>query len=764
MAARLGRVIPHDDIRSLGKGRYSHWRTQLYFSASASDSGDPRSNGRRYSITVNASLSPFVWWTIVLFDALALAAAWPWLAAHARFRRRLIAVTAATVTLLAVLAAFGAFGRINETAGEPKDAALVWAVLLHAMLGVALLFAQWVAGAGLARLLLAKRRAAFVDVAELGFMASLPVLAALSAVALALPYGVGVAAAGWLLCCLPLAFWRPSAANWPELARSLVAMLPFAIGFGCWMGLLWHGPTDTLSGLPSGDAVFYSTAIASLSGQLHPFRDLGYVYGPTFTYFNMLYPLLGAAVGKVIPLDPLLFIIASGAASFVLAVGLLLHIYIRGTGILGHVASRRIMVSTLALAIISAARYPYWVVESIPVIYAVPVTIGVAFWARKADSFSRMLAVLLAVIGSAASKVVGLAVLAPFAAASLVNDLFRMSRLYVVATIIAGFLAAALAALLLYLFGSSFLPLWSPGPASLFMSWNRYTLPSVLPFAMRDVAAVLLAGSAFLLTDWLRAAAIAFGFLLFLAFPFLLHFDFVCAVILVGLVACDNAERLQRHRVLVLGALLFALPAAILTDPAGISSGVVWLLCVGGVVWAAIPREAAQMSQALARIVPVTVLLIGVGLIGVARGNLILSSGWQPGVLTPSVREIWLAVRDRTPADALIFTDQTGIEPTLLGGWNTYAIMGGRQTFASSIYTNSELRLNRQRALEVLGQNDAVFEGRLSPDQLPLPRRYSSYFAVVSCSRPIPPSWRKLFGNRDYCLYEMIRSGNGARN
>ena len=39
----------HDSIRSLGRGRYSHWNepTVLYFSTS--DSSDPRTNGRRYT-------------------------------------------------------------------------------------------------------------------------------------------------------------------------------------------------------------------------------------------------------------------------------------------------------------------------------------------------------------------------------------------------------------------------------------------------------------------------------------------------------------------------------------------------------------------------------------------------------------------------------------------------------------------------------------------------------------------------------------------
>ncbi|BBL69927.1 hypothetical protein MoryE10_05330 [Methylogaea oryzae] len=36
----------HDDIRKLGKGRYSHWKSALIFSSS--DGSDPRNNGRRY--------------------------------------------------------------------------------------------------------------------------------------------------------------------------------------------------------------------------------------------------------------------------------------------------------------------------------------------------------------------------------------------------------------------------------------------------------------------------------------------------------------------------------------------------------------------------------------------------------------------------------------------------------------------------------------------------------------------------------------------
>ena len=39
---------PHEAIRTLGGGRYSHWGNFVFFAAS--DNSDPRSNGRRYRL------------------------------------------------------------------------------------------------------------------------------------------------------------------------------------------------------------------------------------------------------------------------------------------------------------------------------------------------------------------------------------------------------------------------------------------------------------------------------------------------------------------------------------------------------------------------------------------------------------------------------------------------------------------------------------------------------------------------------------------
>ncbi|WP_432709908.1 pectate lyase family protein [Pedobacter sp.] len=45
----------HDDIRKMGKGRFSHWLSTLYFSAS--DNTDPRTNGRTYTYSIDGSTS-----------------------------------------------------------------------------------------------------------------------------------------------------------------------------------------------------------------------------------------------------------------------------------------------------------------------------------------------------------------------------------------------------------------------------------------------------------------------------------------------------------------------------------------------------------------------------------------------------------------------------------------------------------------------------------------------------------------------------------
>jgi hypothetical protein len=747
---------PHSDIRERGQGRYSHWNGHLWFSTS--DSSDPRANGRTYTVSTSASIHSITFVVVGLIDLLALVIAGPWLLAFVRLRRILGMTVVATMVIIAALAASGVLGRLNEKAGAPKDLALVMATLMHALLGCVILLVQWMAGAGLTRLVLPVRRARVANVLLLGFALSLPLVALLSVITLSVPYGFALAGVVMVLCCLPLRAWRPANEELAGVARVGILVFPFAVGFGCWMGLNWHGPTEALGGSPSGDLVYYSTAIVSLATQFYPYLNLGYEPQPFNSYFNLLFPALGAALTRVVALDPFLFITASGGAFFILSLGLTLYLYVKGTGILAHGRHIALSAFTLGLAIIVANRSPYWVVSSIPVIHAVPLTIVTVYWARKRNTRAQLMALAIAIIGSALGKVVGAAVLGPFALATLLPRFVSGFRSIRILVGIAAVAATAYAAIVLYRLGFVF-GMAPFGPSSFSMIHNYHAgFATAFPDILRDCSAVVLAVTAFLLADWLVASVIAFGFLLFLVYPFLFYFNFLCASIILGLVACDEPERLWKHRMLVVGGLLLSLPTGALLDPAGPWSGFFGLVCVSGTVWISLSRQQPIMRSSQGRTSAAAVLLLCFGLIAVARGTLIMDSQWQSGVLTRQVREIWLAVRERTPTDALIFTDQTGMEPTLLSGWNTYAFIGARQIFVSNLYQNPATRQNPERASDILAKNDAVLNGTLSPPQLSLRGRYSSYFAVVSNARNVPPQWTRIFENKQYSLYRIPAS------
>jgi hypothetical protein len=65
----------HDTIRAQGGGAYSHWGSDLYFSAS--DNSDPRTNGRHYELRSRLGLAPeFRWSLLAVFAAAAAALLW----------------------------------------------------------------------------------------------------------------------------------------------------------------------------------------------------------------------------------------------------------------------------------------------------------------------------------------------------------------------------------------------------------------------------------------------------------------------------------------------------------------------------------------------------------------------------------------------------------------------------------------------------------------------------------------------------------------
>ena len=70
----------HADIRSAGRGRFSHWGNDRTFFFSASDSSDPRANSRNYAVNAPAQLPELM--LFLAFGLYAYAGWLLWRAAH----------------------------------------------------------------------------------------------------------------------------------------------------------------------------------------------------------------------------------------------------------------------------------------------------------------------------------------------------------------------------------------------------------------------------------------------------------------------------------------------------------------------------------------------------------------------------------------------------------------------------------------------------------------------------------------------------------
>jgi hypothetical protein len=753
----------HDDIRSQGGGRFSHWYNYLYFSTS--DGTDPRVNGRAYVATGSARLPQRVLNAVLLADAAIIFFLRRWiLALLVRHRRMVAGAVVFGACFAAAMLASGAFGVVNPTGSPPKYPGLVLSIAAHVALGCALTLAQWAMGAGVARALLPKTGTSYAQIILLGFPLSLFLLAVLTVIALVVPYGSIAALFLWAASLLPLVRWPIERALALSLLKVLPSLLVLSFAFGCWMSLLWHGPTAVIPGASSGDQIFYSSAVWAITA--NPILT-GWPYlaneGETYFYANFLFPAVGAAFARILPLDSFLFM-CSIAAVAVLGTGLAIHAY------LVERPPPRIFTletSILVLALISAGRTPYWIVNSPPVAYVVPLTVAVWFWAVRGRQSAKAasIAVAASIIGSALSKVTAAGTLSPLAFVELIPHLHRSSRVLQVIMTLLAVASAAYASLMLVEYLPDFLIDlgMTIGPRSYVYSahFSGFSFRTVWPYMAQDAGILLMIVAAFRLVNWREASALTLGLILALAYSYLTWVNFMCVVIILALAALDDATSLRRSRWLVVAALVLVSPPMIVTDEAGFSTGLVWCAIITAVALVTIDgaRPAAARLPALPALVAslfLTVTLLM--LFASARGTLVLNSGW-PGsaALTPQVRDIWLAVREYVPSDALIFTDQTGRDGGLTTGWNTYVLNGQRQVYIAAWVQSRQLYADPAAREARLQINDDVLSGQLDPAQIKTSRQYGSFFAVVSPGRRPLPRWHQMYANRGYVLYRWDR-------
>jgi hypothetical protein len=750
----------HADIREKAGGRFSNWDDALIFAAS--DGSDPRSNGRIYSITSPTEMRLRL--KLLLGAALVL----PDLAWVIFFRRSiglflrrrtnwLCAGLAGSLVLLAAMAAFGVFGTLFVAkGGPPEDGALALGALQHALLGCLTSVCFWAAGAGVTRLILRDPRIGLPQLLIPAFPLGMLLLAALLAVALLAPAGRPLALALWFACLVPLLRWRPPRAQVVAALQAMLAIVPLAIAFGIWLGLLWHGPTDTLQGSSPGDLTFYAGNIWSLASHPYPHPDLGYAGAEPTGYFNGLYPAFGAALLYLPNFDPFLFLLSGGAASYVLLSASMLHLYAVDR-VRRPISALDLLL--LVLAVVVAARYPAWVAESIPLVFVPALTISVAWMADRGRHFYgwSVAAMLAGLGGSLLSKVVSAAVLVPLGSVGLWPRFRALPRaVRLAALVIAGVFGVYSAAMLIH-----FIPIFAAtagiGPESLRTpQWY---------FFSRDAGAVVMLAVAWMAADWPVALTLSFGLATFFAFSWIFQINFVCVTILLGLIVIEARRASILPRLLALTAFALSLPALILADYGGKSSGIIWIVCVGGAALIAVLAVTGPIAakpsltfRTAASTALTTVAVTALGLVGVARGSIIADSAWyltEAEPLTPELKQVWSAVREQTPGDALIFTDQVDETQHVLGGWNTYAYSGQRQLYLSS-YVTSSLRYDKITRDEVMATNAAVLAGTRSPQSVPVRGAYGSFYAVVAAARPVPPNWRSIFRNKRYALYQIV--------
>jgi hypothetical protein len=158
------------------------------------------------------------------------------------------------------------------------------------------------------------------------------------------------------------------------------------------------------------------------------------------------------------------------------------------------------------------------------------------------------------------------------------------------------------------------------------------------------------------------------------------------------------------------------------------------------------------LSQRLIRLACVGVAAVAVVVVAVRAGD--LDVGDPAVTLTPADYDVWNVVNDRLEADALVFTTMTGLEVTPHRGWNNYPSLAGRQLYIAGWYDGRLVSHPEDRDRR-LALNRAVLDGRVTPGSLELSRSYSGYFAVARNGERMPRSFRRLYANNAFSLYEI---------
>jgi hypothetical protein len=529
---------------------------------------------------------------------------------------------------------------------------------------------------------------------------------------------------------------------------------------------MWRPATAQYPGaVDIGDLTIYMGWYYSLERSLSPFYNLGVEGNFISSYFNNLHNIYALALNFLPQFDIYLFTTGSLGTFYIVAISWMLRALLayRSRQSYADLSPRQVL--TICVLFVAATRYPSWIGESPPVVFMVPIVLAVMYGVSRAgDAPARLaFAFVLAVVGSAISKVVTIVVLASYTGLKLVRCVMlnrkQVYRLYL------GLAAVVVVIYVTYMigkFGSQYFAEWDMGPDS----WHRFQrkgwseIYRVIPTLLKDLGFLVILAGTFKLRDRALFVASAFGIFCYFIFPFL--FTPVCTAILVlvaGYIVITHEIQKTVISTILLGAILI-LPHHLRRDVGSHYMALVWFFTLGPAVFVALqsyPTNAGtqihRRNSAYAVVLLTGTLTLSLSLVAVASGDLRLGKKRYKAVST-TLYDIWLQTRQLTPSDALIFTDQTGNENDRLTGWNDYSLMAQRQFYLST-WASSSLRRDAFKRAEVLSSNEAILSGGVLPPSLPLTRNYGSYYAVVSAGRPAPAAFRPVYSNADYVLYEI---------
>lgn len=552
----------------------------------------------------------------------------------------------------------------------------------------------------------------------------------------------------------PLAIWkRPQqVAERSDALRVARDVLPFAVAFGVFMALLWHGPTATLAARPLGDMVYYAGLVDTLPRHLWPIPNLA-VLGDVFAWSNSVPSAIAAAVSLYVPIDPFIYLAGWGASFYVLSFSVSLFL------VAPRAAATPVRFGCAFAFLLASIYDPTWMVNSIPA----SITFPLFFLAwnivqqRRGTLGKTVVDVLIMILGSALAKVTSVVCLVPLVVLSSRRPRLRdMSFGQITLAGLALSLGSVYIWLMLERFGPTY---WSyfvssgAGPFSYRgFSVAGLTTITYLAFLVRDVGSALFIVAALVCARGPLRLVAALGAALFLVYPLFFTLPLLGVTLLMGLAVLKDADVFARGPSLIGSTAALLLLATLTVDPGQLQTSIAWIVCMGGACLVAL-RGPSRFSL---KLTGAGAAVLALGTVAVAIGAWRMTTGdrrpYAPRTwLTPAFRDIWLAVADKTPPGSLIFTDRTGYDGELQGGADLYAIFGRRQVFVAGVI-DSNLYADPVARTERFDQNREVLEGRLAPNDRADTRPYASYYAVTLRSTSLPAGWETIYQNDDFRL------------